>query len=220
MTDGDYVLLEVSDTGTGIQPEILDKIFEPFFTTKEVGRGTGLGLSTVYGIVKQTGGFIYVTSQPGQGSTFSIYLPRCEEKEEAGEKQVAAKAPAADVTGTGTVLLVEDEEAVRTFAARALAARGYKVLVASSGAEALEVESAHTGRIDLLLSDVVMPELDGPSMLKELRKRRTDFKVVFMSGHAEDAFEKSLDPNEKFSFIAKPFSLKDLVETVKKALAA
>ncbi|MET0606332.1 MAG: cell cycle histidine kinase CckA [Beijerinckiaceae bacterium] len=228
MPQADHVLIEVEDTGSGIPPDIIEKIFDPFFTTKDVGKGTGLGLSTVYGIVKQTGGFVYADSAVGTGTTFRIYLPRATPEEEAEEaaQTVAPEPPAnprqrqPDLTGQGTVLLVEDEEAVRRFAERALVQRGYRVLTAGSGLEGLEVANAHDGAIDLILSDVVMPEMDGPSMLKELRKSRPDARVVFMSGHAEDAFEKSLDADVKFSFIAKPFTLKDLAEAVKKAIAA
>ena len=227
MVKGDHVLIEVQDTGTGIPPGVIEKIFDPFFTTKEVGKGTGLGLSTVYGIVKQTGGYIYCDSVEGQGTTFRIYLPRATEEDEA-EEAATAPPPAApgapkprapDVTGQGTVLLVEDEEAVRRFAERALSRHGYRVLMAENGLDGLDVANAHQGAIDLILSDVVMPEMDGPSMIKELRKTRPDARVVFMSGHAEDAFDKNLDEGVKFGFIAKPFSLKDLAETVKKAMA-
>ncbi|WP_342361538.1 cell cycle histidine kinase CckA [Terrarubrum flagellatum] len=227
MIRADHVLIEVQDTGTGIPPAVKEKIFDPFFTTKEVGKGTGLGLSTVYGIVKQTGGYIYVDSVVGEGTTFRIYLPRASAEDEAEES--ATDAPAAspdapkprapDLTGQGTILLVEDEEAVRRFAERALTRHGYRVLVAESGLEGLEVANAHQGVINLILSDVVMPEMDGPTMIKELRKSRPDARVVFMSGHAEDAFEKNLDEDVKFGFIAKPFALKDLAETVKKAMA-
>ncbi len=218
----DYVLVEVADSGVGIPPEIIDKIFEPFFSTKDVGKGTGLGLSTVYGIVKQSGGFIYAKSTPGGGSTFSILLPR-HVPDAAEEAQLGAEAPAAaaaDLTGTGTVLLVEDEEAVRAFAARALASRGYTVLEAASGVDALEVIDEHGGKVDLIVSDVVMPEMDGPTLLKELRRRRSDLKVIFVSGYAEEAFRKNLPEGEKFTFLPKPFTLKELVAAVKEALTS
>ncbi|NNM71647.1 cell cycle histidine kinase CckA [Enterovirga aerilata] len=219
MPAADYVRIEVSDTGTGIPPDILDKIFEPFFTTKELGKGTGLGLSTVFGIVKQSGGFIYVDSTVGKGTTFSIYLPRFVPEAEAEAKpDQKEERRAADMTGQGTVLLVEDEDAVRAVNARALSARGYTVLEAASGVEALEIVDAHEGTIDLVVSDVVMPEMDGPTLLGELRKRRPELKVIFVSGYAEDAFAKHLPEGESFSFLAKPFSLKQLVETVKGAV--
>ncbi len=226
MPAGEYVLCEVSDTGTGMPKEVLEKIYEPFFSTKEVGKGTGLGLSTVYGIVKQTGGFIFANSEIGKGTTFKIYLPRFYREEGADselleiEEETKPDAASADMTGNGTILLVEDEEAVRAFASRALASRGYTVLEASTGTEALEQLKDHDGEIQLVISDVVMPEMDGPTMLKELRKSNTDMKVIFISGYAEDAFKKNLDDNEKFSFLPKPFSLKQLAAAVKEAMPA
>ncbi len=219
---GEYVLLEVRDTGTGIPEDIMEKIFDPFFSTKEVGKGTGLGLSTVYGIVKQTGGYIFPESEIGKGTVFRIYLPRhiVEPEEEVanGEKTEKREKPK-DLTGSGTVLLVEDEEAVRSFAARALIARGYNVLEAGSGVEALEVMEENNGHIDLVVSDVVMPEMDGPTLLSELRKTNPDMKIIFISGYAEEAFSKNLDEDEKFAFLPKPFSLKQLAAAVKDALA-
>ncbi len=223
MPEGQYVLCEVSDTGTGMSPEVMDKIYEPFFSTKEVGKGTGLGLSTVYGIIKQTGGFVFCDSAMGKGTTFLIYLPRyIETKEEADEnKQVEEEQETrADHTGHGTILLVEDEDAVRSFASRALASRGYTVLEADSGEMALELTAEHDGEIDLVLSDVVMPEMDGPTLLKELRSRGIGTKVVFISGYAEDAFEKNLEGQEDFAFLPKPFSLKQLAGAVKNAMSS
>ena len=215
LTPADYVLIEVSDSGHGIPAELREKIFEPFFTTKEVGKGTGLGLSMVYGIVKQTGGFVFVESDEGAGATFRIFLPRhTAEPAEIAPKTEAAK-PVADVTGHGTILLVEDEEAVRAFGARALASRGYTVLEAASGVEALQVVEEAQGKIDLVISDVVMPEMDGPTMFGELRKRGISARVIFVSGYAEDAFAKNLPAGEDFGFMPKPFTLKQLVETVK-----
>ncbi|MCG7391441.1 response regulator [Microvirga sp. ACRRW] len=221
MPPADYVLIEVSDTGTGMTSEVLDKIFEPFFTTKEVGKGTGLGLSTVFGIVKQSGGYIDVNSTPGGGTTFSIYLPRHipdvqEVPEEA--KADAPKKPAADMTGQGTILLVEDEDPVRAVNARALTARGYTVLEAASGVEAMEIIEERGAPVDLVVSDVVMPEMDGPTLLGELRKLYPDLKVIFVSGYAEEAFRKNLPEGEDFNFLPKPFSLRQLVETVKQVI--
>lgn len=218
LAPADYVLIEVTDTGSGIPPGILDKIFEPFFSTKEVGKGTGLGLSTVYGIVKQTGGNILVQSREGEGTTFRVFLPR----HEAGEAEEAPAAPepearAADLTGQATVLLVEDEDAVRAFASRALSARGYNVVAAASGAEALQAYEESASRIELVVSDVVMPEMDGPTLLRELRARDPNLKVIFISGYAEEAFSKNLPEGEKFSFLPKPFTLKQLVAAVKEA---
>ncbi|WP_375459905.1 cell cycle histidine kinase CckA [uncultured Enterovirga sp.] len=222
MPPADYVRISVGDTGTGIAPEILDQIFEPFFTTKELGKGTGLGLSTVFGIVKQSGGFIYVDSEVGRGTTFSIYLPRHipepEAEPELKPEVAAPKARAADMTGQGTILLVEDEDAVRAVNTRALTARGYTVLEAASGIEAMQIMEGRDRPVDLVVSDVVMPEMDGPTLLGELRKRHPEIKFVFVSGYAEDAFAKHLPEGETFNFLPKPFSLKQLVETVKQAI--
>jgi two-component system cell cycle sensor histidine kinase/response regulator CckA len=201
-------------------PEVIEKIFEPFFTTKEVGKGTGLGLSTVFGIVKQSGGFIDVDSTPGEGTTFAIYLPRhVPEAEEAEELKPEARKPAQDLTGQGTILLVEDEDPVRAVNARALSARGYTVLEAASGVEALAIIQERGAPVDLVVSDVVMPEMDGPTLLGELRQLYPDLKVIFVSGYAEDAFKKNLPDGEEFNFLPKPFSLRQLVETVKQVIA-
>ncbi len=230
MVAADYVLVEIEDTGSGIAPEVLKQIFEPFFTTKEVGKGTGLGLSMVYGIIKQTGGFIYCDSEVGKGSTFRIFLPRhIPEVKTAGEveakratTEAAAVAKAADaakdLSGSATVLLVEDEDAVRMGGVRALTSRGYTVHEASSGVEALEVYHELEGKVDIVVSDVVMPEMDGPTLLGELRKIRPDIKFVFVSGYAEDAFAKNLPADAKFGFLPKPFSLKQLATVVKEML--
>ncbi|MCA6124102.1 response regulator [Bradyrhizobium sp. WSM 1704] len=233
MPAADYVKIEISDTGTGIPAEIIDKIFEPFFSTKEVGKGTGLGLSTVYGIVKQTGGFVYVDSVPGEGTTFRIFLPRHHAEQEvvaealAGNgaaKDAAAVAEAAkpkpDLTGQGTILLVEDEEGLRALNARGLRSRGYSVIEAANGIEALEAFEEKDGAVDLVVSDVVMPEMDGPTLLKEMRGRNPELKIIFVSGYAEDAFEKSLPENQQFAFLPKPFTLTQLVAAVKETMVA
>ena len=224
-TPADYVLVQVEDEGTGMSQEVLDKIFEPFFSTKEVGKGTGLGLSTVYGIIKQTGGFIYPESTEGQGTTFNVFLPRHipEEKPEEDPQELEdekADEPAKDLTGNATILLVEDEDAVRAFGSRALISRGYEVHEAASGVEALEVMEEFGDEIDLVVSDVVMPEMDGPTLLGELRKSYPDLKFIFVSGYAEEAFAKNLPQEErdKFGFLPKPFSLKQLASTVKDML--
>jgi two-component system cell cycle sensor histidine kinase/response regulator CckA len=228
MPIADYVLIEVADTGTGIPADIVDKIFEPFFSTKEVGKGTGLGLSTVYGIVKQTGGFIYVDSEPDRGTTFRIFLPRHEAQEEAvpepaaadgAAAEPAAKPRAPDLTGQGTILLVEDEDGLRSLNARGLRSRGYTVIEAGNGIEALEALEGQDGEIDLVVSDVVMPEMDGPTLLAEMRKRNPQLKFIFVSGYAEDAFEKSLPQNQQFNFLPKPFTLSQLVAAVKETMA-
>jgi two-component system cell cycle sensor histidine kinase/response regulator CckA len=218
---GDYVLIEFEDNGTGIAPENRSKIFEPFFSTKEVGKGTGLGLSTVYGIVQQTGGYIFFDSEVGRGTSFQIYLPRYVPEEGAAQQAVTEKSEGpADLTGNAHILLVEDEEAVRAFGARALISRGYTVDVAASGVEALELIKESGNKIDLVVSDVVMPEMDGPTLLKELRVLQPHLKIIFVSGYAEDAFKKNLPEGEAFAFLPKPFSLKQLATAVKEVLAS
>jgi two-component system cell cycle sensor histidine kinase/response regulator CckA len=219
-------MIEVSDTGTGIPADIVEKIFEPFFSTKEVGKGTGLGLSTVYGIIKQTGGFIYVDSKEGLGTAFRIYLPRHDPAKDADEPSGAAPSQTstkeqrqADLTGQGTILLVEDEEGLRGLNARGLRSRGYTVLEAANGVEAIDVLGTRDGSVDLVVSDVVMPEMDGPTMLKEMRASNPALKVIFVSGYAEDAFEKSLPEGEQFNFLPKPFTLAQLVAAVKETIA-
>jgi two-component system cell cycle sensor histidine kinase/response regulator CckA len=220
----DYVMVEVSDTGTGIPKEIIEKIFEPFFTTKETGKGTGLGLSTVYGIVKQTNGYIFVDSTMGKGTSFRIYLPRhipvAGEVAEAAPVETKVAKPPADLTGHGTILLVEDEEGLRGLNARGLSSRGYKVLEAGNGVEAIAVIESHDGAVDLVVSDVVMPEMDGPTLAAQLRERNPNLKIIFVSGYAEDAFEKNLPDDVKFNFLPKPFTLKQLVAAVKDTMAA
>ncbi len=216
---GDYVLIEVADTGIGIAADQLDRIFEPFFSTKEVGSGTGLGLSTVYGIVKQTGGFVFVDSTPGRGTKFTIYLPRCVGPHQARFDAAAAAVPR-DLTGNGTIMLVEDDAAVRMFSARALRNKGYRVLEASSGAAALERIRNATERVDLVITDVVMPQMDGPAVVRELRTIAPDLKVIFISGYAEDAFRQRLDSERDIHFLPKPFNLKQLALKVKEVMPA
>ncbi|MDK1489535.1 response regulator [Sinorhizobium sp. 7-81] len=237
LPEDDFVMVEVSDQGTGIPQEIMDKIFEPFFTTKEVGKGTGLGLSMVYGIVKQSGGYIYPESEVGKGTTFRILLPRhVEEIREEGDSPatetpmpavsdlVLAPAPKAeqeptDLTGdSAVVLLVEDEEAVRRGGKRMLETRGYTVHEAGSGVEALDIMDELNGAVDIVVSDVVMPEMDGPTLLRELRKKYPDLKFIFVSGYAEDAFARNLPADAKFGFLPKPFSLKQLAVAVREML--
>jgi PAS domain S-box-containing protein len=221
MPAGDYVLIEVADTGVGIAPDNLGRIFEPFFSTKSVGSGTGLGLSTVYGIVKQTGGFVFADSVPGDGTTFAIYLPR-------HQPAAGVNAPQADsvefgvprdLTGTGTIMLVEDDDAVRMFGARALRNKGYRVTEARSGEDALELIRTAGNPLDLLISDVVMPQMDGPSLIREVRNVDPGIKVIFISGYAEDAFRRRLDSDCDIHFLAKPFSLKQLAVKVKDVLS-
>ncbi len=229
MPAADYVRIDVADTGTGIPADIVDKIFEPFFSTKEVGKGTGLGLSTVYGIVKQTGGFVYVDSEAGRGTSFHIFLPRHHAEQEVQPEPAAANGaakappaeakPRADLTGQGTILLVEDEEGLRSLNARGLRSRGYSVIEASNGVEAMEALEEKNGAVDLVVSDVVMPEMDGPTLLREMRIRNPNLKIIFVSGYAEEAFDKSLPENEQFAFLAKPFALSALVAKVKETMA-
>ena len=218
---GEYVLIEVEDTGAGMTAEVMAKVFEPFFTTKAVGKGTGLGLATVYGIVKQTGGYIIPTSEPGEGTTFRVYLPRhvSEGDDEVVASSTTKKVPPRDLTGTGRVLLVEDEDAVRRFAVEALRSKGYDVLQASDGIEALEVMKENGNRVDIVVSDVIMPEMDGPTLLKELRKTNPKLKFIFVSGYPDDAFKNNLDPNSEYAFLPKPYSLAQIAAVVKEQLA-
>ncbi|MER2520454.1 MAG: ATP-binding protein [Bdellovibrionales bacterium] len=215
---GEYVSIEVTDTGIGIPKENIQRIFEPFFSTKEVGSGTGLGLSTVYGIVRQTGGFISVDSAVKRGTTFTVYLPT--HKLSPGE--IAAKPedaredkPGPDLTGAGTVLLVEDEDAVRVFSARALRNKGYVVIEAHSGEEALTQLSKDEVKVDLTITDVVMPQMDGPTLYKHIHKRWPEMKVVFVSGYTEDRLREQFTSGEPIYFLPKPFTLKQLAAKVK-----
>jgi two-component system cell cycle sensor histidine kinase/response regulator CckA len=217
MPPADYTALIVRDNGTGIPPEIVGKIFEPFFTTKELGKGTGLGLSTVYGIVKQSGGWIFAESKPGQGATFTVYLPV-----HAAPAIPARPAPrhapkVGELWGSGTILLVEDEDMVRAVAERALTRQGYTVLTADNGETALEVLET-SGRPDLLISDVVMPTMDGPAMVRRVRERYPDLPVLFMSGYAEEQLRRSIDIDQ-VAFLPKPFSVQQLAEAARDALA-
>jgi len=215
---GRYTRVQVSDTGCGIAPQHIDRIFEPFFSTKEVGAGTGLGLSTVYGIVKQTGGFIFVQSREGEGTSFAIYLPHYVATAADLAAAQTATEQSRDLTGVGTVLLVEDEDGVRAFSARALRNKGYDVLEARSGDAALEVLGEAEKPIDLLITDVVMPRIDGPTLVRQVRESRPDLKVIFISGYTEDAFRKRLDQDAGIHFLPKPFSLKQLAGKVKEVM--
>ena len=217
MPPADYVLIEVEDTGTGMPPEVMEKIFEPFFSTKELGKGTGLGLSTVYGIIKQTGGFIYPESEVGKGTTFRIFLPRhvpAEGELPAAKQQAVVK----DLTGHERILLVEDEDNVRAFSARALRATGYEVFEADSGEEALWVLEDIGGQIDLMISDVVMPEMDGPALLVKVREKLPNLKVIFVSGYAEENVRQDIADDQSVEFLAKPYSLDQINSKVKEVL--
>jgi two-component system cell cycle sensor histidine kinase/response regulator CckA len=217
MPAADYVLIEVEDTGTGMPPEVLEKIFEPFFSTKELGKGTGLGLSTVYGIVKQSAGFIYLDSVVGKGTTFRIFLPRhIPAENEAPVKQAAAQVK--DLTGHERILLVEDEDSVRAFSARALRTTGYEVFEADSGDEALQVLEDLDWQLDLMISDVVMPEMDGPALLVQVREKLPKLKVIFVSGYAEETAREGIADDQSVEFLPKPYSLDQINTKVKDVL--
>jgi two-component system cell cycle sensor histidine kinase/response regulator CckA len=216
---GDYVQISIKDTGVGIAGADIGKIFEPFFTTKGVGKGTGLGLATVYGIVSQSGGFIDVHSEPGHGTEVLISLPVISEQSEA-ETAPAEFEDAAprDLTGREVILIVEDEEPVRIFAARALSNKGYQVIEASDGESALEMmQDQEGGLVDLLVTDVVMPGMDGPTLAEKARQLNPDIKVILVSGYAEEGFRQKLGHRD-IAFLPKPFSLNQLAEEVKRAL--
>ncbi len=219
---GEYVVVEVIDTGEGIRKEDLNRIFEPFFTTKDVGDGTGLGLSTVYGIVHQTGGHVLVDSAPGEGTTFTVCLPRDQETSQtpAAEHRPGkdAQTPEGDLTGVGTILLVEDEDAVRMFGARALSNKGYTVLEAANAEEALEVINATERKIDLIVTDVMMPGMDGHTLVQFVRQEMPDMKVIFISGYAENVISGGIQAAGDDAFLPKPFSLKELAAKVKSVL--
>lgn len=218
---GEYVLLEVIDNGTGIAKEHIGKVFEPFFSTKDIGKGTGLGLSTVYGIIKQTNGFVFPDSEVGVGTSFKIYLPRYikdeKDEEEENVNMVVVEEKARDLTGNSTILLVEDEDAVRMFASRALKNKGYTVYEADSGVSALKLMEETDAHLDLLISDVMMPQMDGPTLVRKIRETDKDLKVIFISGYAEDALDDNI-MDKDFNFLSKPFSLKQLAEQVKEVL--
>jgi PAS domain S-box-containing protein len=212
---GRYVLLAVSDTGCGMDKATLAKIFEPFFTTKGIGKGTGLGLSTVYGIVKQSGGGIQVYSEPGQGSCFKIYLPRLKEPAPADRGR---SAPFIIPQGTETILLVEDDDRVRQLARMALEAVGYTILEAPNGGEALELSAAHRGPIHLLVTDVVMPQMNGRQLAAQLTSTRPDMKVLYLSGYTDDAIVRHGVLEKGLAFLQKPFTPAVLARKVREVL--
>lgn len=214
---GRHVVISVRDSGTGIPPEWMDKIFEPFFTTKRLGEGTGLGLSTVYGIVKQSGGFVFVRSTPGEGTEFDLWFPLCAEV--VAERPVAAPRRAAR-RSDAVVLLVEDEAPVRTFAARALRLRGHSVLEAASAEEALALLQDAALHVDVFVTDVVMPGLDGPGWVRQALERRPLVRTVFISGYAEEALTDVQARIPNSVFLPKPFSLAELTETVQAQIPA
>ena len=214
----DFVVISVKDTGTGMSDEVKAKIFEPFFTTKDLGKGTGLGLATVYGIVQQTGGHLDVQSELGKGTTFRIFLPAADAdmvQEAAPVKAAAPVRKPADLAGQGNLLFVEDESSVRVIAAKSLRKKGYKVIEAEDGEEALEIlEDAETP-FDLMISDVVMPGLGGPELLKQGRDMLGQARIVFISGYAAEEFSDLLSEEPDVTFLPKPFTLAQLAEKVK-----
>jgi len=212
---GDYVLLTVSDSGQGIAPECMTHIFEPFYTTKEDGKGTGLGLATVYGIVKQSGGFVWVYSEPGLGATFKIYLPTVEQQ---ADEIPAPKPVTKSVGGRETVLLVEDEAALRQPAREFLAAKGYTVIEATDGDDALRIAKNHAGRIDLMITDVIMPHMGGAQLAEILAAERPEMKVLFVSGYAENTILADSPTDVMTRFLQKPFSLEDLARKIRTVL--
>jgi len=216
---GDYVLVKVQDQGVGIAPDMLQKVFEPFYTTKRTGEGTGLGLSTVYGIVKQTGGFIFVDSVVGKGSCFSLLFPVHSEKPAADAASLALEDTGAGGTGhDAVILLVEDEAPVRAFASRALRMRGFKVLEAASAEEALDLLRDPEIKVNVFVTDVVMPGLDGPSWVRQALEDRPEVKVVFVSGYAQESFHDDQAAIPNSTFLPKPFSLVELTDTVQRQL--
>jgi len=217
--EGEYLLIEVADNGHGIPANVMDKIFQPFFTTKAVGVGTGLGLSTVYGIIKQSGGYICPVSQVGEGTAFQIYLPALSADQipaEVPEEPTTSTAGRpVDMSGRGRILFVEDEAGVRNIAAQLLENRGYEVEQAGDGEEALEILRQEPGAFDLIISDVVMPGMDGPTLIREAADYLGDARIVFISGYAERDIAKQLDENREVSFLPKPFPVAKLAERVK-----
>jgi len=226
MPAGAYILIKVADTGSGIAKEDLGRIFEPFFSTKEVGEGTGLGLSTVYGIIRQSDGYIFVDSALGEGTTFSIYLPAFSAEEatafgaEVASIRLVETDAGADLTGEATVLLVEDEDAVRVFGSRALRNKGYRVLEAVDGEEALDVINDFDQTIDLIITDVMMPGMDGHTLVRLVQEEIPDIKIILMSGYAEDAIPGGISADSSLNFLPKPFSLADLAGKVKEVIAS
>jgi len=219
--DGNWASIIVADNGSGIPPELVEKIFEPFFTTKEVGKGTGIGLATVYGIIKQSNGFIGLETKEGAGTAFTVFLPaHIPDPNDIATPAPSPQAPTkpADLAGRGRILLVEDEDGVRSIAAQLLTQRGYSVTEACDGEEALEIIQDNPSGFDLMLSDVVMPGMDGPALLKAAGDLLGDARVVFMSGYAERDFAETLDANRSIAFLPKPFTLQQLAERVKTEL--
>lgn len=213
---GLHVMLAVSDTGVGMDKATQARIFEPFFTTKEKGKGTGLGLSTVFGIVKQSGGSVWVYSEPGQGTTFKVYLPCLEGDTRVDASGIQSEEP---LTGTETILLAEDEEQVRRLVSSVLRRCGYNVIEARNGREALEICDSHAGRIDLLLTDVVMPELGGRHLSEQLIRNRAEMKTLYMSGYTDDAVVRHGVLSAAVAFLQKPITPDSLMKKVRSVLS-
>jgi CheY-like chemotaxis protein len=213
---GEYVVLVVSDTGLGMDEETKRRIFEPFFTTKEVNRGTGLGLATCYGIVKQAGGFIRVHSEVGHGTTFKVYLPRAKETPRRSSRPPVSVRK----KGSETILVVEDDSAVREVAFRSLKDQGYRVLAVPSGAKAYKILQSATEEIDLLLSDVIMPHMSGPELVERARHMWPHLRVLFMSGYARGAIAHQSELPGDVELIQKPFQPEDLAAEVRRVLDA
>jgi two-component system, cell cycle sensor histidine kinase and response regulator CckA len=214
---GPYVLLTVSDSGVGMDAATQARVFEPFFTTKEKGKGTGLGLSTVYGVVKQSGGYIDIQSELGVGTTFKIYLPRVEAAVETGGDALPQGVKDSQ-QGAETILVVEDEEALRKLARNILAAYGYTVLEAEDGPHALEISKRFRGAINLMLTDVIMPGMNGPSLAQQITQQRPEIKVVYMSGYTGQVFNKDAVLNPGSIFVQKPFTREALAKKIREAL--
>jgi two-component system cell cycle sensor histidine kinase/response regulator CckA len=215
MTRGAHVAMSVTDDGVGMSADILTHIFEPFFTTKKLGTGTGLGLSTAYGIVKQSGGYILVDSRPGLGSKFTVYFPRTWE---SCPIPAPHRAPVAQPPGTATILLVDDEDSVRRMLTQLLERHGYTVLAAQDGVDALAVSDRYTGRIDLLITDIMMPRMHGRDLSKRLQERRPDTRVLFMSGYASDEIVERGLLDARMAFIQKPFEISELMAKARDTL--
>ncbi|MFZ3217471.1 MAG: PAS domain S-box protein [Candidatus Acidiferrales bacterium] len=212
---GSYVRLWVADTGHGISPEVMPRIFEPFFTTKEISKGSGLGLSAVYGIVKQTGGCVTVSSEPGKGAAFGIYLPRASD---APERRIPGPVAAGSVAGSETILLVEDEAVVRDLVTQILQESGYQILCAPSGTEAMHIAARHPGPIDMLITDVVMPEMSGPELVKRVQRERPETLVLYMSGYTDDVALGRQGLPENSAFISKPYTPQQFLRKVRETL--
>jgi two-component system, cell cycle sensor histidine kinase and response regulator CckA len=216
LTPGDYVMLAVSDTGMGMDQATLQRVFEPFFTTKEKGKGTGLGLATVYGIVKQSKGAILVYSEPGVGTTFKCYFPTTDVAERPSGQTLVA--PEAD--GHETILIVEDEPPIRTLAVSALERQGYRVLAAADGAEAMAIAGSHAGPIHLVLSDGVLSGVRVPELLRQLRAQRPETRIILMSGYSQEAVFQNEIVDPATAFLAKPFTVRQLTQRVREVLDA